>query len=275
MVDKELVDELVRLVILKLKKRNIDSSEFIIQKVIFKLKMMLGENHLLYKHLPYYWYNSGPVSSVVSEAIENILNNDNFPLGTLADDVDEAVDSILNNYNIKEIEKVIYREFAPYDFMYDYRYKIFELARNETSAQNIDKKELYELMRECLVNLPSGDYFNKFSLVFTRTMSIIRLLRNKPQFDDFWGDIRCILQEIWFTFTCGLRVCQRDDYYKSCDAWDLEFKDKLKILRENVFTFYFNVIDSDIEVEYSPFTDFEKKLIEGTYGQYTEGGFYE
>ena len=55
-----------------LDKNNLEYDEIIIQNIIYKIKMELGEDHPLYDKIPYYWYHSGPVSDVVKKSLKQI-----------------------------------------------------------------------------------------------------------------------------------------------------------------------------------------------------------
>ena len=51
MFKKETVEDIVEFVAFKLKEKGIESSEFLLQKSIYKIKRELGESHELYHNI--------------------------------------------------------------------------------------------------------------------------------------------------------------------------------------------------------------------------------
>ena len=58
-------NELTKNVICLFKENSMPINELVLQKVIYKVKMDLGEDHPLYDDLPYYWYCYGPFSETL------------------------------------------------------------------------------------------------------------------------------------------------------------------------------------------------------------------
>ena len=69
------VNDLLKFVLCELKEKNMSISHFRIQKSIFKIKMELGQDHPLFDYLPFYWYEHGPFSNVVSKQFKELKNN--------------------------------------------------------------------------------------------------------------------------------------------------------------------------------------------------------
>lgn len=68
---KNTVSDLMDYLLCELKSRNMPVSHFNMQKLIYKIKMELGDDHELYSKLPYYWYLKGPYSDVVCEVFDD------------------------------------------------------------------------------------------------------------------------------------------------------------------------------------------------------------
>ena len=70
----EITNDLLKFLLCELKERDMPISHYRIQKTVFKIKMGLGENHLLYENLPFYWYEHGPFSNVLASSFFNLTN---------------------------------------------------------------------------------------------------------------------------------------------------------------------------------------------------------
>lgn len=184
----------------------------------------------------------------------------NFP------EVEIITDSILNSEKISEIDKNIYKEYAPYEFMYTYRYKIFEAVKNET----IDFDELERLFLYCEARLPLEDYFLEFKDQFSGLSLLISILIEVPDyFNENWSEIKEIIIEMWFTFTSGIRVKQKDRFYnKNESSWDLEFKNALSKLNDKIDKFDTKLLNAKLDFPEMELSDSEKKILSTLFKDY-------
>lgn len=242
--------------------------------------MELGEDHELYEELPYYWHHFGPVSTLTHNSINHLSKNNILSNGNMANSYFKTFkgNSISNNYpevnlilngilnkDICEIDKEIYKDYAPYKFMYPYRFKIFECAKNNETVDFPDRENLVNLFIKCESKLPFDGYFFEFSNVFSKIVKSLILLEKSPNFNEFWPDLRKILQEAWLTFTDGLRVMYKDNFYNSLEKeWDLEYQTKLSNLKGMVKNFEEKIMHSDLNYTLSEYDEIEKKFLNQT-----------
>ena len=157
------MDSLIKYLLFELRKRNLPTDEFRMQKLIFKIKMKLGKTHELYPKLPFYWYLKGPYSEVVTESYKKKFNQTNLSQSELLTDfpeINEISENILEkrDYFVNKIDRDIYLEYAPYKFMHIYKYEIYDIAK---ICRNVDfdvEDYIYKIY-VCEGNLPNDEYF--------------------------------------------------------------------------------------------------------------------
>ena len=71
---KPINNEITQNVMDLLKQNSLPTDEYIVQKIIYKTKMNLGNTHPLYEKLPYYWYYYGPFSETIRNSYNDIKN---------------------------------------------------------------------------------------------------------------------------------------------------------------------------------------------------------
>ena len=68
----ETVTDLTGYIAAILSKNDLSFNEYVLQMIIYKIKMELGCNHPLYDKIPYYWYCHGPFSEVVKRSYRHL-----------------------------------------------------------------------------------------------------------------------------------------------------------------------------------------------------------
>ena len=284
------MDDLVKFLFFELKENNKPISETQMQKLIFKIKMELGENHELYEELPYYWYIHGPFSEVVRDSFNDIKNNfcelhtynkvilknqhDYFKDCGLVDNFSEIVKiskDIIHNQNLFDnIVKHVYDRYAPYRVMLPFKFKIYQTANDNRFSQNFDVDKYVDTFYECESQLPSDNYFVNFSEIYSQLCINLDLINDNGTFDENWRFLRNLIKELWTTFAKGLRVKSKDNYYNyETDVWDQKFEDNLRILSQfvdktEILTNY-NIQSNNY------YTSSQKKILNTTIGSYLRG----
>lgn len=265
------MDELMEYLLFETKNRNLPISEFKMQKLIFKIKMKLGKDHKLYPQLPFYWYLKGPYSKVVTNSYEKIFPQINKSKPKILNKYQEIEDincQILDNkeYFLNEIDKDIYREYAPYSFMYLYKYKIYDIAKTIEKV-DFDAKNLIRVLAKCEGRLPIEEYFFDFNDVYSDLFTNLELIRKVGNFEKYWNIIRNPLILTWKTFAKGVRIYHKDDYYNNnVDLWKIEYQNSLNELSEIVKKTR-ALINFD-DYPKNSYTKEQKKLLNSTIGAY-------
>ncbi|MBQ9024964.1 MAG: hypothetical protein IJ104_01080, partial [Methanobrevibacter sp.] len=263
-------------------------SKYKMQKVIFKLKMDLGKNHELYDELPYYWYFHGPFSETVNDSWNYILPKCNVNLNSLIlsdeyykmfdienniisgySEIESFINQILSNESFHDLDKYIYKEYAPYSFMYSFKYQIFNTANTIRSSNYFDVDKYIDIFYDCESQLPCESYFNEYNDLFSKLSTNLDLINDENNFNNYWNFLRDPIVELWKTFARGLRVNFKDDFYNyKVSSWDRKYKssiNELKILI-NETDKLINFMNS--AKEYSPS---QKKLLNATISAYLRG----
>lgn len=281
---KNTVTDLMGYLLYELKSRNMPVSHFNMQKLIYKIKMELGDDHELYSKLPYYWYLKGPYSDVVCEVFddfhpkcvpieESFLLKDNvfYNYGSLTskfDDVKDRLDGILQNKDFfyNELDKDIYRNHAPYRFMLPYKYEIYNVAKSMESA-NFDVDEFMFKFFDCESKLPIEEYFNEFKSCYSNLSSNMNLIKSAGKFNEYWVELRKPIQLIWETFAMGVRVIFKDNYYNNLtEQWNSEFKNSLNNLEKAIDKTELLINSKDYSRK--DYTSKQKKLLDLTLGNF-------
>ena len=168
------------------------------------------------------------------------------------------------------LEKDTYREYAPFDIMYPFKFDVYDIANNKRSSKQFDPDKYVKAIFKCESKLPCDPYYNEYCNLFSKFSTNIDFINEENNFDICWNLLRDPIQDLWKTFTKGVRVQFKDDFYKSKESqWDLNFKNSLKELSItiNKTNDYVNLDDSNIN-DYSPS---QKKMINTTIGGYLRG----
>lgn len=113
-------------------------------------------------------------------------NNDNKINSLISDfpKIEDITDNLLKDkdsfYN--HLDKEIYRQYAPYKFMYTYKYEIYEIAKN-ADIVNFDAEEYIDNMLHCEGNLPEDILFNNFNSLYSRLTINLDLIYDAGNFD--------------------------------------------------------------------------------------------
>ena len=284
-VTSKTMDDLVKFLFFELKENNEPISETQMQKLIFKIKMELGENHELYEELPYYWYIQGPFSEVVRDSFNDIKNNfcemhtynkvilkkqqDDFKDSELVDNFSEIVkisNEIIHNQNLFDnIVEHVYDNYAPYSVIIPLKFEIYQTANNNRFSQNFDVDEYVDTFYECESQLPDDKYFVNFSEIYSQLCINLDLINDNGTFDENWRFLRNLIKELWITFAKGLRVKSKDNYYNyEMDVWNQKFEDNLRILSQSVDKTEI-LANSNIQSN-SNYTSSQKKILNTTIG---------
>lgn len=281
------VTDLIGYLLYELKSRNMPVSEFNMQKLVFQIKMDLGKDHELYPKLPFYWYLKGPYSDVVSQSFNSFTGQCN-----LIGDSILYEDNIFRNYNrndslisqFREIEdiscnimsdddffynhldKEIYRQYAPYGFMYSYKYEIYDVAKGVVTV-DFDVDNFIDIMYHCEGNLPVDSYFNEFNSLYANLSLNLDLIYAAGNFNRYWYFLQKPIISIWETFAKGVRVKIKDNFYDdNVKLWDIEFKNSLndlsKLINETKTFIDFNDYGDE------DYTSEDIKLLNATIGSY-------
>ena len=284
-VTSKTMDDLVKFLFFELKENNESISETQMQKLIFKIKMELGENHELYEELPYYWYIHGPFSEVVRDSFNDIKNNfcemhaynkvilkkqqDDFKDSELVDNFSEIVkisNEIIHNQNLFDnIVEHVYDNYAPYRVIIPLKFEIYQTANNNRFSQNFDVDEYVDTFYECESQLPDDKYFVNFSEIYSQLCINLDLINDNGTFDENWRFLRNLIKELWITFAKGLRVKSKDNYYNyEMDVWNQKFEDNLRILSQSVDKT--EILANSNSQSNSNYTSSQKKILNTTIG---------
>ena len=268
------MDELMEYLLFEVKSRGLPTDEFRMQKLIFKIKMELGENHELYPLLPFYWYIKGPYSEVATSSYEKKLPQINASKRTILKDfpeIKDISDNILEKreYFVNEIDKDIYRQYAPFEFMYLYKYKIYNVAKAGDEV-DFDVKNFIRTMANCEGSLPIDENFFDFNNAFGRLFTDLDLIRRAGNFEKYWDMLKPPITLTWKTFAKLVRIYYRDDFYSNnVKVWNNEYKTSLGKLWQSL-----EKTRSYINFEDYPKNNYkpeEVKMLDSTIGAYLRG----
>lgn len=289
----DVVNDILKWLLCEFKENRIAISHFRIQKTVFKIKKELGKNHPLYEYLPFFWYEHGPFSIVVAKQFNELKNNncDYYSLKTVFLN-DESLNEfshtfkLINEYpSIKEIsqeilkdkndflnrfDETIYIDYAPFPFMYTFKYKLFEQSRNGDFIYSGDYDSYLDSFHVCLSNLPYNDLLNDFSVLFSRLFSRLELINDENQFFNCWGYIANSIQQSWITFARWVSIFAHDEFYKDDILnWKQDLDKRIKTFNKSV-----NYLEDKTDhvlintpAENNP-TSFEDRIYNATIGNY-------
>lgn len=287
--NSQIIDELIKYLFFELKIRNMSVTKFRMLKLIFKIKKELGEDCELYSQLPYYWYYFGPYSGEVADSINFIKakcnqrgnslilkdkHTDEFEKTNIVStypEIKAITENILSNRNAfyTTLERDVYRQYAPFDIMYQFKFDIYDMASNKRSINDSDSETFVKTLYECEAKLPCDSYYNEYCDLYSEFITNIDFLSEENNLKKYWPALRFPTQELWKTFTKGVRVQYKDESYNPDEKiWDLKFKNSLNELAitVNETNKYLQLNSND-----NYYTPSQKKMINTTIGSYLRG----
>ena len=287
------VNDLLKFVLCELKEKNMSISHFRIQKAIFKIKMELGRDHPLFDYLPFYWFEHGPFSNVVSKQFRQLKNNNCIPysLHTVFLDDESFLDfshsnNLINTYPeinsisdrifqdsnlfFNKFDEDIYLDYAPFHFMHPFKYVLFETTRDDELFSSLVSDNYLEVFYDCLSNMPYDDLLVDFSVSFSRLFSRLELINDENQFLNNWVYITPPVQLSWLSFVRWVRIYNHDAFYdEEVGLWKNELEKYIKIFNSSVDKFEDKTKNIFKNSSYSPdFDSFEYKMLNATIGNY-------
>jgi hypothetical protein len=274
-----------------------------VQKLLFELKMQLGNEPYVQQILPYYWYEIGPFSEVVaastSEMVQDgllskqpkvlVLNTDLVPPLDLQKPVAEKIKQIARQfrfYKFNSYLKEMYYSYAPYDFIPMFKYEfldalkkyVFAARKNQTvPVKRLDTplptvlKTLEDTLECCAANLPSDDLFDEFKELFTSfavdAITVFSDTRHNEPNLEIYQAIEKEAKGVWKCFASGVRILPNghDSFYDhKVIQWSEEFRNKADDLAKNLNELTFKIVDAlKSDEHYPPEDEQERHLIEG------------
>ena len=285
----DVVNDLLKFVLFELKEKNMPISHFRIQKAIFKIKMELGRDHPLFDYLPFYWYEHGPFSDVVSKQFIELKNNssshtvflddklfEEFSQGNSLIDqypiINDISDRIFEDSNLffNKFDEDIYLDYAPFPFMHPFKYVLYETTRDDDLFSSLVSDDYLNVFYDCLSNLPYDNLLVDFSVLFSRLFSRLELINEEHQFLNNWAYIILPVQLSWLTFARWVRIYKHDAFYNDeIDSWKSELEKYIKILNSSVDKFEDKTENIFKNCSYNPdYDSFEYKMLNATIGNY-------
>ncbi|WP_458403348.1 hypothetical protein [Methanobrevibacter sp.] len=289
----DVVNDLLKFVLCELKEKNMSISHFRIQKSIFKIKMELGQDHPLFDYLPFYWYEHGPFSKVVSKEFRQLKSNnciqysshtvflddesfnefsqgndlvDKYPIiNSISDGIFADSNSFFNKF-----DEDIYFDYAPFRFMHPFKYVLYETTRDDELFSSLVPDNYLNVFYDCLSDLPYDNLLVDFSVAFSRLFSRLELMNDENQFLNNWGYIIRPVQLSWLTFARWVRIHDHDAFYnEDVISWKSELENYIKILNNSVGKFEDKTENIFNNSSYAPdYDSFEDKMINATIGNY-------
>ena len=146
------------------------------------------------------------------------------------------------------------------------------LRNDEIDFDNLERLFLY-----CEARLPHEEYFLEFCDQYCGLSLIISMLTEVPDcFKENWSSVKEMIIETWITFTSGIRVKQKDDYYKENESeWDFEFKNKLSKLNKKIKELDLKILNDEIDFPKVELSRPEKKILKKIFEDYMMGDYNE
>lgn len=250
----------------KLKEQNMGVSRYGVQKTLFKLKKELGEEHSLADSIPYYWYIHGPYSETLESDLQSLIRTpnvleknkslfylnerlydqlaknpeENFPLiFEFYPEVNDILEDLIKNRNrFYNLDKEVYLDYAPYPFMYPYKFKIFNPYKsNETFDPSVFEK-MIPIYFECESKLPEDEYFADYGEIYSNFVGVIDRLVTKDIIEDNFPLVRTNSINIWSTFAQGLGYKFHDSFYTyKLQIWQLKYTEQMHGLNDSLKKF--------------------------------------
>ena len=283
-----IINPLLKFLLCELKEKKMSITHFRIQKV-----MELGKNHPLYSNLPFYWFEHGPFSNVVSKQFRE-LKNDNCtqysPHTVFLDDesynkfcqesnlideypiINDITDRIFKDPNVffNKFDEDIYLDYAPFPFMHPFKYVLYETTGDDDLFSSLKSDKYLDVFHDCLSQLPYDDLLVDFSVLFSRLFARLELIKDENQFLNAWAYIIPPVQLSWFTFARWVRIYKHDSFYNDkIDSWKIDLEKSIKHLNNSVDKFEDKTENISVNSTYdNDYDSFEYKLLNATIGNY-------
>jgi hypothetical protein len=262
-------------------------------KLLFKLDQELPHNHSLKFSIPYYWYFHGPLSDPVTEKLSSLLGNgleifekNRNTLYRIQDsaeynpnNIDEETRNIINQLlepkNFFQIDKKVYKEYAPYEFMYPYKFIFLENIKKygKVSTDESENSDLMDdavdLCYDCESKLPGEKYFLEYEDLFSKFARTLDKINRNDIGKDYFIEIFTSTNKIWETFAYGLRTQHHHNYYEnSVSQWDAQFKSEIDNLNYVIEDFS-SIARSSSRKPKIKFSETSKKILSSSIQAYT------
>lgn len=245
---------------------------------IHKLLYRLSRDHpAVFGHdLPFYWYEHGPFSEPVAEAIttltlsgrlaeEPVLGGWHYAIapsatfGDLSAEEFRALDETLKaigNVPAKKLVADIYWEDAPYAFMPMMKHELlprlqaisddFNASGGRPGRRAEDALKLAPgILARCEGRLPPEPYFDEFVASFSLYRAALEILLGQiwstrgPEAAASATRVLGKSRDVWTTFAHGARVLHHDPAYgMRKDEWDAQYRREVFALHRDMDQFY-------------------------------------
>lgn len=257
------LNQIMTFLFYKLKEKDMGVSRYGVQKTLFKLKKELGEDNLLADSIPYYWYIHGPYSETLASDLQSLINRPNvlerknslyFLDGKLFDllsghpeknfplifdffpEVNEILEDLIKNKDrFYNLDKEVYLDYAPYPFMYPYKFDIFNPYESNESFDASLFEKMFPIYFECESKLPEDDYFADYGDKYSNFVGIIDRLVTKDIIEDYFLHVRTNSLKIWCTFAQGLGYNFHDPFYTyKLQIWKMNYVEHMSSLNHSL-----------------------------------------
>ena len=271
--EKETVTQLTNYVVDSFNQRNMLINKIAVQKVIYQIKMDLGENHPLYDKIPYYWYYHGPYCELVADSLDevNLINglSKEYPVLVEFPEIMDSTDNLLDkgDYVYSDLTEDIYKKYAPLEVMHLFKYRIFNPTEKEVFSGN--GNEYFDVFTRCHDKLLNIRFLREFMPVFSGLHMQIGFLNDSNNIGECWNLLRSPIRHSWFTFAEALRIQFHDSYYDNIsEEWNAMFVKSLKEFEKESFDLEHKTFDFIDQSLYGSYTEGQKRVIDSTLGVY-------
>lgn len=271
--EKETVTQLTNYVVDSFNQRNMLINKIAVQKVIYQIKMDLGENHPLYDKIPYYWYYHGPYCELVADSLDevNLINglSKEYPVLVEFPEIMDSTDNLLDkgDYVYSDLTEDIYKKYAPLEVMHLFKYRIFNPTEKEVFSGN--GNEYFDVFTRCHDKLLNIRFLQEFMPVFSGLHMQIGFLNDSNNIGECWNLLRSPIRHSWFTFAEALRIQFHDSYYDNIsEEWNAMFVKSLKEFEKESFDLEHKTFDFIDQSLYGSYTEGQKRVIDSTLGVY-------
>ncbi|MBR0270474.1 MAG: hypothetical protein IJQ68_00540 [Methanobrevibacter sp.] len=166
-------------------------------------------------------------SVLLSDKCYNEFNIENNIISSYSE-IETFTNQILSSESFNDLDKYIYKEYAPYSFMYSFKYQIFNTANTIGSSNYFDVDNYIDIFCDCEAQLPCENYFNEYNDLFSKFSTNLDLINDENNFNRYWNFLRDPIIELWKTFARGLRVNFKNDYYGyKVNSWNRKYKSSI------------------------------------------------
>lgn len=268
------------------------ATEYKLLKLLYTLERELPEEHPLKYSVPFYWYLHGPFSDPVRSELKALDNqfltkglHNNYNLFKIKSEVeyeydliDEDIRSIVSKLMVNKIffniEKIVYQEFSPYEFMPLYKFNFLEtINQYSDSIKDGDEdpdliNEAVEICYDCETKLPFDKYFIEYEDLFSNFLTSLDRLNREEKSSIYHKELKNEAELTWKTFGYGVGVKHHHPHYESkLSAWDRRYKDQLKNLNSEIKSFS-RLVRQNLKPKEIKFSDTSKRILSSTVGTY-------